>query len=141
MTTTHSVPGGVLRGGRFCARAEGKRNGPGRKGTTSAPPLSRLLWLLSCRNKKVTPPAGISPVTETAKTEPAIIEILRRHSPPQNDRRGRGDVGIDPYTAPSPRRDIKENPADCSAGFSIGDPPGIRTPDPLLKRQLLCQLS
>ena len=25
-------------------------------------------------------------------------------------------------------------------GF-FGDPPGIRTPDPLLKRQLLCQLS
>ena len=24
---------------------------------------------------------------------------------------------------------------------SFGDPPGIRTPDPLLKRQLLCQLS
>ena len=23
----------------------------------------------------------------------------------------------------------------------FGDPPGIRTPDPLLKRQLLCQLS
>lgn len=30
------------------------------------------------------------------------------------------------------------------AGFvfaSFGDPPEIRTPDPLLKRQLLCQLS
>ena len=30
------------------------------------------------------------------------------------------------------------------AGFvfaSLGDPPEIRTPDPLLKRQLLCQLS
>ena len=58
VATTRSVPGGVLRGGRFCTGAEGERNRPSRKGTTSAPPLSRLLWLLSCRNKKVTPPAG-----------------------------------------------------------------------------------
>ena len=27
------------------------------------------------------------------------------------------------------------------SGVFSGDPPGIRTPDPLLKRQLLCQLS
>ena len=59
VATTRSVPGGVLRGGRFRTGAEGERNRPSRKGTTSAPPLSRLLWLLSCRNKKVTPPAGI----------------------------------------------------------------------------------
>ena len=59
VTTTRSVPGGVLRGGRFCTGAEGERNRPSRKGTTSAPPLSRLLWLLSCQNKKVTPPAEI----------------------------------------------------------------------------------
>ena len=28
-----------------------------------------------------------------------------------------------------------------SGNFRIGDPSGIRTPDPLLKRQLLCRLS
>ena len=32
--------------------------------------------------------------------------------------------------------------ADTHSGIGIfGDPPEIRTPDPLLKRQLLCQLS
>ncbi len=32
--------------------------------------------------------------------------------------------------------------ADTRMGICFfGDPPGIRTPDPLLKRQLLCQLS
>ncbi len=29
----------------------------------------------------------------------------------------------------------------CGSRVSCGDPAGIRTPDPLLKRQLLCQLS
>ena len=40
----------------------------------------------------------------------------------------------------NPRGEIKK--ADTPKGICFfGDPPGIRTPDPLLKRQLLCQLS
>ncbi len=37
---------------------------------------------------------------------------------------------------------LKEEPRQISnpAGFS-GEPPGIRTPDPLIKSQMLCQLS
>ena len=39
---------------------------------------------------------------------------------------------------------INPNPSLIRKKFGFinnGDPPGIRTPDPLLKRQLLCQLS
>ena len=36
--------------------------------------------------------------------------------------------------------DGKKTTAQLGYGF-FGDPPGIRTPDPLLKRQLLCRLS
>ena len=35
-----------------------------------------------------------------------------------------------------------EKPSNhCGSRVFLGDPAGIRTPDPLLKRQLLCQLS
>ena len=38
--------------------------------------------------------------------------------------------------------EITKNPRSTTApGISAGDPSGIRTPDPLLKRQLLCRLS
>ena len=35
----------------------------------------------------------------------------------------------------------KKPPKTHVSGGYFGDPPEIRTPDPLLKRQLLCQLS
>ena len=36
----------------------------------------------------------------------------------------------------------KESPSKpCGSEGNLGDPAGIRTPDPLLKRQLLCRLS
>ena len=44
-------------------------------------------------------------------------------------------------SAPTKIQVSKKFPKANAFGNSHGDPPGIRTPDPLLKRQLLCQLS
>ena len=57
-----------------------------------------------------------------------------------------GKVNISGLFESLPRRKgKKKNPATVATqqlqGFSPGDPAGIRTPDPLLKRQLLCRLS
>ena len=56
------------------------------------------------------------------------------------------DTGAGPASAgppaPDPQRLKKPNPLKPLKFQGIfGDPPEIRTPDPLLKRQLLCQLS
>ena len=40
-----------------------------------------------------------------------------------------------------PKRPLTKTNRMCSDKSCIGDPAGTRTPDPLLKRQLLCQLS
>ena len=44
------------------------------------------------------------------------------------------------FSSSNPRRNVKKQISHWDICF-FGDPPGIRTPDPLLKRQLLCQLS
>ena len=40
-----------------------------------------------------------------------------------------------------PKRPLTKINRMCSDKSLVGDPAGIRTPDPLLKRQLLCRLS
>ena len=45
-------------------------------------------------------------------------------------------------SAAAPQAPKRRNPAShLPAGFCTGAPSGIRTPDPLIKSQLLCQLS
>ena len=45
------------------------------------------------------------------------------------------------FPAFAPSGKSKKPQSHCGAKVSSGDPAGIRTPDPLLKRQLLCLLS
>ena len=51
-------------------------------------------------------------------------------------------MGISFFLIPYSVQFSDSKKADTPKGICFfGDPPGIRTPDPLLKRQLLCQLS
>ncbi len=90
-------------------------------------------------------PAGIPPRQEPPQ---AAVALRHAHLHPQGVCRIRKAakpltaaqrMGVEPRRGNSPHRDKRKN--RLLAVSSFGDPAGIRTPDTLLNRQVLCRLS
>ena len=113
------MPGGVLRGGRLRDGPPRPRDPQARKARPQRLPSSPLLWVLSCRNKKVPPPAG-SPAHETTQARTTRPK-QKTHCRPEEGPARREDP-LPPDSHPVTRRAACREGSLGEGGFETGHP-------------------
>ena len=80
-------------------------------------------------------------VADRAKALEAVPDLTGDDEEQDQRLKATGTCDQVPAVVPFPTRDDKQDDKRSCQSAQLITPPGIRTPDPLIKSQLLCQLS